>query len=296
MPVADGPRRQVHPLESEIVLKSIHTNAELMNSDQDSQHEADPKASPESREHPERWGTDRQDALWRRAIVLQAGQRRLRNLLGVVTRNNPAVRFTAQTAADKPELLVHKQGGKWKVIANPEARLNVQAVDAGTSEQRRLARWWAQVIQQRERTIVRVAEAIMLGRQKPFLAHGPAKVAPCTMTEAGEDIGIHQTTVSRAVTGKSIQTPHGVFELRFFFGPALRTATGEQTSAQAVRERLKELFSSEDVAVHCSDEKLRKLLEDRYGIVVGRRTIAKYRKKLRVPVSRVRKSCLGPVH
>ncbi len=216
---------------------------------------------------------------------MQIGQRPLRNWLEKVMRKNPAVRFTAQTAPDQPELVVRKEGGEWKVTANPDARLNVEAVEAGTSEQRRLARWWAKVIQVREETMVRVAEEIMVERQKQFLAQGPAKVAPCRMSEVAQSVGLHQTTVSRAVMGKSIATPHGVFELKYFFGPALGTVTGEATSAQAVREHMRALLESEGTGRHWSDEKLRKMLEDRYGVVMARRTVAKYREQLGVPAS-----------
>jgi RNA polymerase sigma-54 factor len=264
-----------------------------MNGDNDSQNEANPTSSPESKEHPENWGADHEGAYWQRGKVLQATRRQLRNLLAVIIAKNPAVRFTAETAPDKPELAVRKQGGKWKVTANPDAKLNVEAVDAGTSEQRRLARWWARVIQQREETMVRVAEELLVERQKQFLAQGQAEVAPCNMSEVGKGLGVHQTTVSRAVMGKSIETPHGVFELRYFFTPAIQTVTGEPTSAQAVREHLKELLKSTDTPCHWTSDQLRKLLEDRYGVIVARRTVAKYREQLAVLAAQARKPSIS---
>ena len=264
-----------------------------MNRNEGSQNEATPKSRPETREHLEIWGADNWDAQWPRGKVLQVGQRPLRNWLGKVMQKNPAVRFTAQKAPGQPELVVRNEHGQWKVTANPDARLSVEAVQAGTSEQRRLAQWWAKVIQVREETMVRVAEEIMVERQKQFLEQGPAKVAPCRMSEVAQAVGLHETTVGRAVMGKSIETPHGLFELRYFFGPALGTVTGETTSAQAVREHIRALLKSEGTARHWSDEQLRKLLEYRYGVVMARRTVAKYREQLGVPASQSRKSCIA---
>ncbi len=226
--------------------------------------------------------------------MLAAGQERLRHLLGMLIQKNPAVRISPEPAVDKPELVVRKERGQWEVTVNPGAELRVEVVEAGTSEQRRVARFWARNIRQREEVMVRVAEGIMVGRQRQFLAHGPGKVAPCTTSEVGKDVGLHQATVSRAAMGRRIQTPHGIFELRHFFGPALKTVTGGQTSAQAVREHLKQLLKSEGPACSWSDEDLRELLEKRYGVVMRRRTVAKYRKQMGVPVALERKSCDGP--
>ncbi len=142
-------------------------------------------------------------------------------------------------------------------------------------------------IDQRQETILAIAREIV-DRQKPFLEKGSRHLKPMTMNEIAEVIGVHPTTVSRAVAGKYIDTPHGLMEMRKFFATGYQTSDGKDVSNEGVREALQELITSEDRSKPLSDSKLEKLLNEQ-GIKVARRTVAKYREQLSILPSHLRK-------
>jgi RNA polymerase sigma-54 factor len=142
-------------------------------------------------------------------------------------------------------------------------------------------------IDQRQETILAIAREIV-DRQKPFLQKGTRHLQPMTMNDIAEVIGVHPTTVSRAVAGKYIDTPHGLMEMRKFFATGYHTSDGKDVSNEGVRESLQDLISSEDSAQPLSDSKLEKLLTEQ-GIKVARRTVAKYREQLGILPSHLRK-------
>lgn len=142
-------------------------------------------------------------------------------------------------------------------------------------------------IDQRQETILAIAREIVL-RQKPFLENGTRHLKPMTMNEIAEVIGVHPTTVSRAVAGKYIDTPHGLMEMRKFFATGYHTSDGKDVSNEGVREALQGLVQNEDPSKPLSDSKLEKLLKDQ-GIKVARRTVAKYREQLGILPSHLRK-------
>ncbi|WP_405171826.1 RNA polymerase factor sigma-54 [Paenibacillus sp. FSL H8-0280] len=139
----------------------------------------------------------------------------------------------------------------------------------------------------RRRTLVRVLAAVM-EEQKHFLVKGPSALKPLNLAVIAEKIGIHESTVSRAVNGKYIDTPHGVYELRAFFASGIRTTSGDKTSASAVKRRLKEIIRMEQTQRPYSDSHLATLLAEE-GIVISRRTVAKYREELQILPSLERK-------
>lgn len=140
----------------------------------------------------------------------------------------------------------------------------------------------------RESTIRRIA-GIIAGEQKNFFDNGPEFLHPMTMRQAAEILEVHETTVSRAVAGKYLQTPRGVLEFRFFFSSGYESRDGESVSSRSVQERIKRLISEEDPFHPLSDESISKVLADE-GINVARRTVAKYRDLLNIPgASRRRK-------
>ena len=108
---------------------------------------------------------------------------------------------------------------------------------------------------------------------------GVAQLKPMTMVQVAEVVGVHETTVSRAVSGKYMETPHGVFEMKFFFTGGLATATGENVSNTSVKDMIAEIFRGENPAKPLSDQEVLKILSER-GITIARRTIAKYRDEL----------------
>jgi RNA polymerase sigma-54 factor len=142
-------------------------------------------------------------------------------------------------------------------------------------------------IEQRQETIFRIAERI-IARQEPFLLYGSAKLRPMTMAEIGDDLGMHATTISRAVSGKYVLTPHGIMEMRAFFATGYQTSSGAEFSNAAVRDAIQRLIQNENPAKPLSDDSLTKALNAE-GIEIKRRTVAKYREQLHILPSHLRK-------
>lgn len=142
-------------------------------------------------------------------------------------------------------------------------------------------------LDQRQETILAIAREIV-DRQQPFLKKGSRHLKPMTMNDIAEVIGVHPTTVSRAVAGKYIDTPHGLMEMRKFFATGYQTSDGKDVSNEGVREALQTLISNENSTKPLSDSKLESLLTEQ-GIKVARRTVAKYREQLGILPSHLRK-------
>lgn len=142
-------------------------------------------------------------------------------------------------------------------------------------------------VDQRQETILAIAREI-IDKQKPFLEKGTRHLKPMTMNDIAQVIGVHPTTVSRAVAGKYVDTPHGLMEMRKFFATGYQTTSGQDLSNEAVREAIAKLVAEEDGAKPYSDSKLEKLLAEQ-GIKVARRTVAKYREQMNILPSHLRK-------
>lgn len=155
------------------------------------------------------------------------------------------------------------------------------------SEKMRSGRFLINAIEQRQRTIAQIGEYIV-GVQREFLERGPAFLRPMTMAAIADEIGVHETTVSRAVSGKYADTPHGVFELRYFFNAGFETADGDELANAGVREVLREILDSESPKKPLSDQKLVAELAGK-GIRIARRTITKYRAMMNIPPAHLRK-------
>jgi RNA polymerase sigma-54 factor len=149
------------------------------------------------------------------------------------------------------------------------------------------ATWLMRCMEQRRSTLYRVVESIV-NCQIDFLDRGIRHMRPLTLADVAADIGVHESTVSRAIAGKYVQTPRGAFELRFFFASGLNTGSGGQVSSTSVRRVMRELIDSEDPRSPHSDQRLTELLAQR-GAQVSRRTVTKYRRELGIPSSTQRK-------
>jgi RNA polymerase sigma-54 factor len=171
-----------------------------------------------------------------------------------------------------------RQGGQ--DMADPETKLWLK-------EKQQSAVWLMRGIEQRHRTLRRVLEEIV-DVQQGFLESGPAAFQPLTLKDIAGRTGLHESTISRVTTGKYVQTPRGVFELKFFFTSSLHTDSGVETSSRAVKDRLKELIGDEDKARVRSDLELAAILTGE-GIQIARRTVAKYREELRIPPAHLRR-------
>ena len=200
-----------------------------------------------------------------------------------------------------PDVIVSKAGEGFKVTLNPAVmpRLQVHEIyagavkgvkgDAGTGLQQRLqeARWFIKNIQQRFDTILRVSSSIV-ERQSQFFMHGELAMKPLVLREIAEVLGLHESTISRVTTAKYMATPHGTFELKYFFGSGLGTESGNNASSTAVRALIKQFIAAETPKKPLSDNQLSELLREN-GIECARRTVAKYREAMRIAPANLRK-------
>jgi RNA polymerase sigma-54 factor len=199
-------------------------------------------------------------------------------------------------------ILEHNEEGKWVVrVLNeyiPHLRISPQYIkllernpDAQTRDYIRKkvesARWLIESIEQRYNTLRKVAQAIV-DHQQNFVEHGPDAIQPLKMQQIADIVGVHVTTVSRAVDDKYIETPRGTFALRRFFGGGTTTATGEEVAWENIRRKLNELIESEDKSNPLSDEQLVDEMA-KHGYELARRTVTKYRKAMNIPSSRQRR-------
>jgi RNA polymerase sigma-54 factor len=152
----------------------------------------------------------------------------------------------------------------------------------------RSAEWLIEAIHHRRTTLLRVAEEV-IARQRAWFDEGPEALRPLEMAEVARTIGVSTGTVSRAVSGKWMQTPRGMVELRRFFSGGLRTDDGGEASFEAVRQMVKDVVEAEDRAAPLSDEAIAQRLKER-GVTIARRTVVKYREQLGIPSARHRKS------
>ncbi|WP_374641780.1 RNA polymerase factor sigma-54 [Hydrogenophaga sp.] len=219
----------------------------------------------------------------------------------------PGRRFAdAERNVIVPDVIVSRAGRGFKVQLNPDVmpRLRLQDAYAGALKQGRgardaegghaamqqrlqEARWFIKNIQQRFDTILRVSSAIV-ERQRNFFMHGELAMRPLVLREIADELGLHESTISRVTTAKYMATPFGTYELKYFFGSSLGTETGGNASSTAVRALLKQFITAEDPAKPLSDNQLSDLLKEQ-GIECARRTVAKYREALRIAPANLRK-------
>jgi RNA polymerase sigma-54 factor len=172
-----------------------------------------------------------------------------------------------------------------------QKQLRNKATDPAAREfiQKRIqsARWLIESIEQRRNTLLKVARAI-IEHQRPFLDKGPEFIEPLKMQQIADRVGVHVTTVSRAVDDKWVQTPRGIFPLKRFFGGGTTTADGEEIAWDTIKQKLLEVVAKEDKQNPMSDEEIVDEM-GRHGVKVARRTVTKYRQALSIPSSRQRK-------
>ncbi|MCH2101030.1 MAG: RNA polymerase factor sigma-54 [Planctomycetes bacterium] len=204
-----------------------------------------------------------------------------------------------------PDVIVHEKNGKYEVVLTreglPELRLSKAARDmlekakgdkrmhSFLMKKLERARWFLDAVNHRRESLLRISTAIV-DRQRDFLDHGPEKMRPLKMQEIADSVGVHISTVSRAIRGKFGQTPQGILPLKAFFSGGQRTSRGGQRSRVAIQERIKAIVDAEDSSSPLSDEEIVRILRERDGIKVARRTITKYRKALGIPASTMRRS------
>ncbi len=200
------------------------------------------------------------------------------------------------------EVVVKKIKGLWLASLNQEVmpRLRINKLYADIlkrnrdstgqylASQMQEAKWMIKNIEQRFSTILRVSQAV-IDRQRNFLEHGEIAMRPLVLREIADELGLHESTISRVTTRKYMLTPRGVYELKYFFGSHVATDTGGACSATAIRALIKQLVNEENQKKPLSDSQITDIL-GKQGIVVARRTIAKYRESLQIPAATQRKS------
>jgi RNA polymerase sigma-54 factor len=244
--------------------------------------------------------------------VCHEPEARIRAALQLIARlePKPGRRFVdTERMAITPDVIVKamapaQRGGvpRFSVVLNPDVmpRLRVQDMYANALKahkgggqqalQQRLqeARWFIKNIQQRFDTILRVSTAIV-ERQKSFFMHGELAMRPLVLREIADELGLHESTISRVTTAKYMATPYGTFELKYFFGSALGTETGGNASSTAVKALIRQFVAAEPAGKPLSDNTIADLLREQ-GIECARRTVAKYREALRIAPANLRKA------
>ena len=233
----------------------------------------------------------------------------IKTAIGVIGRLDPKPgrRFVnVERHVVVPDVIVVKSGRGFKVTLNSDVmpRLKIHDIYANAMKQHKLgaggaggqaiqqrlqeARWFIKNIQQRFDTILRVSTAIV-ERQKNFFSHGELAMRPLVLREIADELGLHESTISRVTTAKYMNTPFGTFELKYFFGSALGTETGGNASSTAVRALIKQFVAGENLKKPLSDNQISEMLKEQ-GIECARRTVAKYREALRIAPANLRKA------
>jgi RNA polymerase sigma-54 factor len=192
-----------------------------------------------------------------------------------------------QTLGNDPELTIDQQRQARELIAKVRERQSLEEAKKYIRDKIRAGKFLIKSIQQRQETILNIAKEIV-NRQKEFFEKGIAHLKPMTMAQIAQAVGVHETTVSRAVSGKYMQTPQGLFEMKFFFTTGIPTEEGNALSNTTVKNMIAELFKNEDPRNPLSDQQIVEILRSR-GIKIARRTVAKYRAELNILPSHLRK-------
>jgi RNA polymerase sigma-54 factor len=201
-----------------------------------------------------------------------------------------------------PDVYVYEVDGKFEILLNddglPQLRLSsLSQMDMRKAseeakkfydDKKRSAEWLIRSLQQRQRTLYKVVESIVRF-QEAFFRGGVTKLAPLILKDIADDIEMHESTVSRITTNKYVSTPHGIYELKFFFNSGLGLDDGSQVGSESVKALIRKFVSEEDASHPLSDEKLVSMLKDSLNVTVARRTVAKYRTALNIPPSSQRK-------
>ena len=234
-------------------------------------------------------GCDEQDLRWAQQLIRECDPK-------------PGRAFASDVGAIViPDVIIQRAGRGFRVVLNPDVmpKLRINELYAGALKGRgknasplsshlQEARWFMKNIQQRFDTILRVSSAIA-ERQKNFFTHGEIAMKPLVLREIADELGLHESTISRVTTAKYMATPFGTYELKYFFGSSLNTEAGGNASSTAVRALIKQFIAAEDPKKPLSDNFLSDMLAEQ-GIQVARRTVAKYREALKIAPASLRKT------
>ncbi len=198
-----------------------------------------------------------------------------------------------------PDIIVEEMDGGYELVTNDEAEPHLmvsqyyldmardnredEEVQKYLTDKYKSALWLIKSIDQRKQTIYNVARAVM-ERQKEFLKKGEKYLTPMTLKQIADEVGVHESTVSRSINGKYIETPRGVYELRYFFSSGVGNKEGSGVSSNSIKKMIREIISEEDPKSPMSDQEIMDIL-NRRDIEISRRTVAKYRESMNIPSS-----------
>ena len=215
----------------------------------------------------------------------------------------PGARFGGGEAQYvSPDVYIYEYEGDFVIVLNEDglpqlqlSELTEQLPKTTNAEEKdyyqdkmRSASWLIKSLYQRQRTLYKVVESI-IKYQKEFFQNGVTALKPLILKDIADDIGMHESTVSRITTNKYISTPHGIFELKFFFNSAIGLDDGSQVGSESVKALIKKLISEENTKKPLSDEKIGEILKEKLQVNIARRTVAKYRTAMNIPSSSKRK-------
>jgi RNA polymerase sigma-54 factor len=236
---------------------------------------------------------------------LQINQDSLQEVIALIQSMNPRPGSQIQTTQTEyviPDVYVKKERSAWKVELNtdtiPQLKINtsyasmIRRADSSSDNislksHLQEARWFIKSLRSRSETLLRVASCIV-EKQRAFLEYGEEAMKPLVLHDVADQLGLHESTISRVTTRKYMHTPRGIFELKYFFSSHVSTDEGGERSSTAIRALIKKLVSEESHKKPLSDSKIAKILSSQ-GIQVARRTVAKYREAISIPPSNERK-------
>ncbi|GGO68991.1 RNA polymerase factor sigma-54 [Bowmanella pacifica] len=243
--------------------------------------------------------------LMRKARLKEEELREALRLLQTLNPRPGSAIVTSEPEYVIPDVSVAKKNGRWMVELNPDSlpKLSINQQYAAMSRNARNssdsqfirshmqeAKWFIKSLESRNETLLKVANCIVQ-QQQGFFEYGPEAMKPMVLNDVAEMVDMHESTISRVTTQKYMHTPRGIYELKYFFSSHVATESGGECSSTAIRALIKKLVAAEKPAKPLSDSKIAQLLADQ-GIMVARRTIAKYRESLSIPPSNQRKSLL----
>ena len=235
----------------------------------------------------------------------------LKEYIGIIQRLEPRPGGSlghAQPSYVSPDIFVRKVNGEFVILMNeedlPQLQLSPMAAEVAVqnmhcnahdkdymAERLRSATWMMRSLEERQRTLYQVMASIVK-HQREFFEHGVYKLKPLVLKDIAEDTGRSESSISRITTNKYVGTPHGIFELKYFFNSALSSSDGSQFGSESVKAHIRTLIEGEDVSHPLSDEEISNRLGASLGVKVARRTVAKYREELGIPSSSRRKKHL----
>ncbi len=257
------------------------------------------------REHADLLGSKDYRTLMRKTRLKEDQLREAMRLLQTLNPRPGSALITKEPEYVIPDVSVAKKNGRWVVELNPDSlpKLSVNQQYAAMSRKARNssdsqfirshmqeAKWFIKSLESRNDTLLKVANCIVQ-QQMGFFEHGPEMMKPMVLNDVAEMVDMHESTISRVTTQKYMHTPRGIFELKYFFSSHVATESGGECSSTAIRALIKKLVAAEKPSKPLSDSKIASLLADQ-GIMVARRTIAKYRESLSIPPSNQRKSLI----